>query len=210
MRRIDWRSALLRPQFVALAAVLLINWLLFPGKVDVLAPHESWGASGGARGNSPGDSPGAKTAGAIAWMLLAIPLLAPLGEPWGAWDHWPSWAVYAARPAVTKVFVHEDDLELIPADLRSDLQPPAPLEPWHRFRLDRWSLDAAKVPISPQDRFQVGAALALAEQCQLTTLRLTIDSPPDRWTGRRNHREFIGITAVQELAATYRLNALPR
>ena len=35
MRRIDWRSALLRPQFVALAAVLLINWLLFPGFFDI-------------------------------------------------------------------------------------------------------------------------------------------------------------------------------
>ncbi|WP_426031308.1 ABC transporter permease [Cypionkella sp. TWP1-2-1b2] len=35
MRRMDWRGALLRPQFVALAAVLLINWLLFPGFFDI-------------------------------------------------------------------------------------------------------------------------------------------------------------------------------
>lgn len=35
MRRIDWRGALLRPQFMALAAVLLINWLLFPGFFDI-------------------------------------------------------------------------------------------------------------------------------------------------------------------------------
>ncbi|WP_054008709.1 ABC transporter permease [Cypionkella psychrotolerans] len=35
MRRIDWRGALLRPQFMALAAVLGINWLLFPGFFDI-------------------------------------------------------------------------------------------------------------------------------------------------------------------------------
>jgi hypothetical protein len=186
------------------------NWLLFSNPVQVLAPRESRGALGGPRGNSPDDSPGAKTFGVIAWLLLAIPLLAPLGEPLGYWDHWPSWAVYAARPEKTTVFVHEDDLELIPIELRTYLQPPAPLEPWHQFRLDRWSLDAAKVPISPQDRFQVGVALALAERCQLTTLRLTIDGPPNRWTGRRTQREFVGVAAVRDLAATYRLNALPR
>lgn len=35
MKRIDWRGALLRPQFIALAAVLGINWLLFPGFFDI-------------------------------------------------------------------------------------------------------------------------------------------------------------------------------
>jgi len=35
MRRGNWRAALLRPQFAALAAVLLINWLLFPGFFDI-------------------------------------------------------------------------------------------------------------------------------------------------------------------------------
>jgi hypothetical protein len=84
------------------------NWLLFPSPVHVLAPGQ-WPGGAITRPIPPGDSPGAKTAGAIAWALLAIPLLAPLGEPWGLWDHWPSWAVYAARPAKTTVFIHEDD-----------------------------------------------------------------------------------------------------
>ncbi|MFC3180609.1 ABC transporter permease [Cypionkella sinensis] len=35
MKRVHWKAALLRPQFVALAAVLLINWLLFPGFFDI-------------------------------------------------------------------------------------------------------------------------------------------------------------------------------
>jgi galactofuranose transport system permease protein len=35
MRRLNWKAALLRPQFMALAAVMLINWLLFPGFFDI-------------------------------------------------------------------------------------------------------------------------------------------------------------------------------
>jgi galactofuranose transport system permease protein len=31
MKRIQWKAALMRPQFAALGAVLFINWLLFPG-----------------------------------------------------------------------------------------------------------------------------------------------------------------------------------
>ncbi len=31
MRRLNWQAALLRPQYIALFAVLFINWLLFPG-----------------------------------------------------------------------------------------------------------------------------------------------------------------------------------
>ena len=34
----------------------------------------------------------------MAWIILTIALVAPLGEPFSVWDHWPSWAVYAARP----------------------------------------------------------------------------------------------------------------
>lgn len=35
MKRLNLKAALLRPQFAALVAVLLINWLLFPGFFDV-------------------------------------------------------------------------------------------------------------------------------------------------------------------------------
>ncbi|AZL58533.1 ABC transporter permease [Tabrizicola piscis] len=35
MKRLNWKGALLRPQFAALAAVLFINWLLFPGFFDI-------------------------------------------------------------------------------------------------------------------------------------------------------------------------------
>jgi simple sugar transport system permease protein len=35
MKRLNWKGTLLRPQFAALAAVLFINWLLFPGFFDI-------------------------------------------------------------------------------------------------------------------------------------------------------------------------------
>ncbi len=171
------------------------NWLLFSGSIHVSAPD---------------GSPGAKTAGVLAWLVLGIALLAPLGEPFGTWDHWPGWAVYAARPPTTKMFVHEDDLDRFPDELVPFLLASEPLEPWHGIRLDRWSLHAAKAPIYPQERFHVGVALALAQRFQLKTIRLVIDDPPDRWTGRRNRREYVGVEAVRTLAATYRLNAVPR
>jgi hypothetical protein len=146
----------------------------------------------------------------VAWAILIGALVAPLGEPLGLWDHWPSWAVYAARPEKVTVFIHEDDLAKIPAELREFLQEPSPLDPWHPIRLDRWSLAATKTPIYPQSRFHVGVALALAERCKLTTMKLEIESAPDRWTAQRKRTEFVGLEAIDKLATTYTLNAKPR
>jgi len=184
------------------AFFIVQNWLLFPSPV-VAMPFAA------VETNSPGGSPGAKTS-SLAWAILAAAMVAPLGEPWGLWDHWPSWAVYAARPERTTVFVHEDDVDKIPAELRGYLQPPGPLDVWHPIRLDRWSLETGKVPMYPQARFQVGIALALAQRCELTTLKVVLESPPHRWTGQRTQREFVSLPEIEALAATYRLNALPR
>ena len=155
------------------------------------------------------DSPRSHRLAIAGWVLLAIPLLAPLGEPFGLWDHWPSWAVYAARPERVTVFVHEDEVARIPAELQQYLLPPEPLDVWQPFHIDRWSLEATHTPIYPEARFQVGVALALADQCELSTMKLTIDSPPNRWTGRRTRREYIGLEAIHELARTFWLNAMP-
>jgi len=145
-----------------------------------------------------------------AWAMLAFVLIAPLGEPFELWDHWPSWAVYAARPEQVIVAIHEDDLPRVPEELRKYLQPPTLLEPWHPVRLDRWSIDATRAPIYPQSRFHIGVALALAERCDLTTLRVTVFSSPNRWTGKRERKDYVGLDAVQELAGTCWCNALPR
>ncbi len=183
------------------AFFIVQNWLLFAPPVKAsLAETPS-------RKEAPRGQNKIEIAG---WVLLAFVLIAPLGEPFGFWDHWPSWAVYAARPEQAVVAIHEDDLPRVPEELRKYLQPSTLLEPWHPVRLDRWSLNATRAPIYPQSRFHVGVALALAERSELTTLRVTIFSSPNRWTGQRERKDFIGLDAVQELAETYACNAQPR
>jgi hypothetical protein len=144
------------------------------------------------------------------WAILAAALLMPLYEANGLWDHWPSWAVYSARPARTLVYIHEDDVDRLPQELQLYLLEATPLEPWRRFQIDRWSLEATKTPIYPQRRFQLGVALALAERYQLSTLKVVIESRPDRQTGKRTRREVVSLEEVRKEAATFRVNALPR
>lgn len=192
------------------------NLLLFPGGIKpqclgwhALSLSRTWSWRG-----EPRPSQSVKACHPIsllAWSTLFVPLLAPLGDSFGLWDHWPSWSVYSARPERTRVFIHEDDVDRLPIELQQYVQPPpAPLEPWRQLRIGRWSLDASHVPIYPQSRFHVGVALAVAEQHGLETIRLVIETPPDRWTGRRTQEEYIGFDAARELAATYRVNAMPR
>lgn len=192
------------------------NWLLFPSPISLAEPfhsrfREAWDSSS-VEMATPEREQTSRYAwlSMAAWGLLAIPLCAPLLEPFGLWDHWPSWAVYAARPERTRMQVHEDDLHRLPEELRKYVEPPALLELWHPLRLDRWSLAATRTPIYPQDRFQIGVALAVAERHRLTTIKLIIDGPPDRWSGRRERREVEGLENTRELAQSFRLNALPR
>src|SRR5205823_5256304 len=95
------------------------NWLLFPSVVNLGAPLQAVIC----RVRKTSDqllfemkvpdreqTPRYARLSIAAWTWLAIPLLMPLFEPVGLWDHWPSWAVYAARPERTRMLVHEDDL----------------------------------------------------------------------------------------------------
>ncbi|MCA9068562.1 MAG: hypothetical protein KDA84_06550 [Planctomycetaceae bacterium] len=158
----------------------------------------------------------------LGYLLVAIIGLLPFLEPFGLFDHWPAWAVYASRPERTLVYVAEDRLPDLPPEVREFLSegetPPDEAErflagkpAWRRLRIDRWSLAATKAPAYPQDRFQLGVALALARDYQLgEAIRVDILSPADRWTGQRTHRVLEGQKAIRETAENYRLNALPR
>ncbi len=198
------------------AFFIVQNWLLFPSPVSLAEPFRKW--FGGVSHTSFDErtapererTPRYAQLSGLAWAWLAVPLFAPLLEPFGDWDHWPSWAVYAARPERVRMLVHEDEIPHLPVDLQAFLEPPEILEPWQPLRLDRWSLVATRAPIYPQDRFQIGVALAVAERQQLQQIKLIVEGPPDRWTGRRDRREVEGIDNVRELARSFRLNALPR
>ena len=70
---------------------------------------------------------------------MILPLLAPSG--W--FDLWPSWGLYAPSSERVHLLVHRNDRDRLPEDLRRYLEEAESAEePWLRFRLDHWSLDA--------------------------------------------------------------------
>ncbi len=160
-----------------------------------------------------------------AWCgygFVAAVVLLPFLEPFGLYDHWPAWAVYASRPERTRVYVADNrvpdlspELKTFVGKKKSDKEAMARWlagkSAWREVRIDRWSLAAVGAPIYPQDRFQVGVALAIAEKYNLgRDIRVEIDSPANRWTGNRSANVYQGTEAIRQLARQYRLNALPR
>jgi hypothetical protein len=144
-------------------------------------------------------------------VLVVAVVLLPLLEPLGRFDHWPSWAVYAAHPAVVRVSIDKRQLDNLPDSARAHLGPNNPFCRWRPVHIDRWSLDALAVPIYPQDRFQLGVAIALTETDGLKGgIRVVIDGRADRWTGHRSRRELIGRTELLREAKRFWLNASPR
>jgi hypothetical protein len=77
--------------------------------------------------------------------------------------------------------------------------------------MDRWSLQAVGAPIYPQNRFQIGIALDLAEAYELEDdILVIVESAADRFTGKRSSQVFEGMTALKNKAAHYWLNSVPR
>ena len=146
----------------------------------------------------------------FATLFVVAAMVWPATESLGYCDHWPAWALYASKPERVSVYVHETELSKLPDNLRIYLPAQTVIDDWHPFRIDRWSLVAAYVPIYPQDRFQVGIALGLAQTCGLNELRIVIESPANRWTGKRTVREYVGLPSIEKLADSFRFNARPR
>lgn len=146
----------------------------------------------------------------LAWAVTGLAVLLPALEPFGGWDHWPGWAVYASRPERVYVSVAETDAKRLPENLQPWLEPAGSFDPWRQLRIDRWSLAAVGAPIYPQDRFAVGVALAVARGPGKPDIRITRDSPADRFTGKRTTQVVTGTEAVAEFTRRFRLNAQPR
>jgi len=145
-----------------------------------------------------------------AWLVIVLTTLWPSLESFGLCDHWAAWAVYAAKLERVTVFIDEADVQKLPESLRQYLDVQFKSGDQYRLKLDRWSLDAVRVPIYPQDRFQVGVALAVAREFHLDHLRLVIESPANRWTGHRIAHRYFDAKAVETLAGSFRCNAIPR
>lgn len=181
---------------------LVQNWWLFwrdPNRSNAGKDQESTRMTKFARiGNA---TAGCIVAGAMIWPLL---------EPFGLCDHWPAWAVYAAKLERVTVLIETDDVANLPDKLQQYVGTPATLGDWNPFRIDRWSLDTVFAPIYPQDRFQVGVALGLAKEYRLDRIQIVIESPANRWTGKRTIRHLVGLDVIGRLADSYRCNGEPR
>lgn len=146
----------------------------------------------------------------LAWVITGLAIVFPALEPFGLWDHWPGWAVYASRPERVFVSIAEIDAPRLPGDVQSWLEPAGPFEPWRQLRIDRWALAAVGAPIYPQDRFAIGVALAVATGPGTPDIRIEWQSPADRVTGQRMIETATGTKSVAKFAERFRLNALPR
>ena len=156
------------------------------------------------------------------YALVAVVVLLPFLEPFGWYDHWPSWAVYASRPERVRVYVSENRVQDLPVELQkfvTEDDPPADAverffagkSALKRLRIDQWSLEVLKAPIYPEDRFQVGVALALAEKYDLgDDLRVEIDGPANRFTGERSKTILNGEEEIREACDRFFFNAYPR
>ncbi|WP_157605875.1 hypothetical protein [Schlesneria paludicola] len=146
----------------------------------------------------------------FAWGVVILAMIWPVTEPFGLCDHWPAWAVYAAKPERVTISIDSDEQSRFPAAMERYFGDDIVEHGWTPMRLDRWSLDAVRCPIYPQDRFQVGVALGMAEEFHLSTLRIVIEGPANRWSGKRSTNVYEGLESIRTLADSYRLGAHPR
>ena len=154
-------------------------------------------------------------AGVGEWLLLAT-LILPLFEPWGWWDHWPSWGLYSPRNSRVQLEVHRTAWDRLPPDVRKwgrglEADPSDPFSgSWVQVDLSAWSLDRLQVPIYPQQRFQLAVAIDFLKRWDLDrSFRLQLLGMSDRWTGQRSTVTLNDLTEAQRATKRYRFNAMP-
>jgi hypothetical protein len=171
-----------------------------------------------------GDSPGSLAAtppakgratrlGLAVRGLIVLAVCFPLTQPFGLCDVWPAWAVYATGPERLRVYINLNtaDIARVGKLIGPYVDPPRFLDNRCLVRIDRWSLDATQAPLYPQNRFRLGVALALAKAARLEqTIYVELESPANRWTGKRSTRALAGSAAIASELDRDWLNGLPR
>ncbi|MGC1274072.1 MAG: hypothetical protein WBC44_10225, partial [Planctomycetaceae bacterium] len=151
--------------------------------------------------------PAARLASWVVYAAVTLPVL----EPFGLFDHWPGWAVYA--PAAERVRLQSwlrRPNEQLPQEVRIGRFARMKLSNG-RPRLDLWSLNQLSVPMYPDERFHVGVSLAVAERIGADA-RWTLDvkSRADRFTGERDTIFLGGLAESRAYADSFWLNTRPR
>jgi hypothetical protein len=149
--------------------------------------------------------------GRLAEWVTVVAMVCPLWEPVGIADHWPSWSLYSEQVDKVEVYVRTDAVSRVPWELRQWARTDPVNREWTKVYIEQWSLNRLRAPVYPEDRFQLGIAIALAERCRLDrSVLVRIHSPPHRRRGDRTREDLVGMHALREKANSFWLNARPR
>jgi hypothetical protein len=142
--------------------------------------------------------------------LIAAMLLLPIGERFGFYDHWLSWALYAPHSSRVTLTIPQGAIGRLPESLR-DTMPRNPNSDFFvTVPLDRWSLETLGVPIYPQSRFELGVAIAVVRRAGLDRdARLDVRGPSSRWSGLRETVTLNGLREMKMAGDRYLLNTRP-
>ena len=100
--------------------------------------------------------------------------------------------------------------ERLPAAVRPYIEcPPEPQPLWCVVRMDRWSIATLGAPVTPQQRFHIGVARAMAPFVDDYEIRVEILRMANRWTGRRLNHELRGTAELSAAADRYWFNTTP-
>ena len=134
-------------------------------------------------------------------------------EPIHIWDNWPSWALYSTRSERIGVFVLNNATQRLPLSIQQFVGGPGPI--FRRVKIDRWSLEETGAPVYPEDRFWVAVALQLTtdmppeKDTHTEPIHLQIESPSNRFTGKRKTVRLAGRKQLLDYATRFWLNAAP-
>ncbi len=189
------------------AYFIVQNLLLFSGGTT---QSSAIGAAESARAAGAPIEPGSgRLANRATQALLVAAMLLPILEPWGLWDAWPSWSLYAPNCERTTVLVQRSATGAL-GSLEAFVESGAEDEAWARLRIDRWSLAALGAPLYPQNRFQLGVAEALAASPGWARRVRAIElGRADRFSGERAHRDLVGLSEISSAADPFYFNARP-
>ena len=156
-----------------------------------------------------------KVGEACATTLVGLAVALPMLESFGRFDHWLSWGLYAPRNSRCRLFIDEDARQRLPESwLRGATSSFDEQYGWTlglEIQLSRQSLDRLDVPIYPQDRFQLGVALAIARRYGLEeNVHAVLESASDRITGKRRREVLHGLAEIEAATDRFWFSAQPR
>jgi hypothetical protein len=154
----------------------------------------------------------------IATTLVAAALVLPFAEPWGVWDMWPSWGLYASKAERTVVLLRTTNDSQLPRELREYLIDLPDGSGWLQLDLQTWSLSTLGVPLYPQNRFQLAVASRVAAVLENRPLenkagnvgiRVLLVSQSHWRTGQRQTTELANRPQIDDQRTKFLLSAKP-